>query len=71
MMMMVVVGMRKVVMVVAVAEASDLVRLSRLPSVDLAQQVLLSFLEELVRELPPVRIHFPKSLLIIQTQNTN
>lgn len=53
--------MRVVVVVVVVAE-THLMRLSCLSSMDLTEQMLLSFLEELVRKLPSVRYNLPKTL---------
>lgn len=44
------------------ADGRHLMERCRFPAVDLAQQMLLSPPEELVRELPPIRDDLPKTL---------
>lgn len=52
----------RVLVVVVVMVHWELCGLGRLASVDLAQQMLLAFLEKLVGELPPVRHDLPEAL---------
>lgn len=54
--------MRVLVVVVVVMVHRELCGLGSLASVDLAQQMLLPFLEKLVGELPPVRHDLPETL---------
>ena len=49
-------------LVVLMVVDGELRRLSRLAAVDLAEQMLLAFLEKLVGELPPVRHDLSETL---------